>query len=64
VADLPATGAKVIKAEVEHRKIVIADRQVVLLGTHNPLSQFRTREVMITCRGAALPSGCWFPCGS
>lgn len=48
------TGAKVIRAEVEHRKIVVVDREVVLLGSHNPLSQHNSREVMITCRGAAF----------
>ncbi|MCG3753195.1 AAA domain-containing protein [Amycolatopsis sp. Poz14] len=54
VAALLATGAKVIRAEVEHRKIVVVDRQVVLLGSHNPLSQRRSREVMLACRGAAF----------
>jgi hypothetical protein len=51
---LRATGAKVIRAEVEHRKIVIIDRQVVLLGSQNPLSQHSSREVMISCRGGAF----------
>jgi hypothetical protein len=54
VEELEATGAKVIRAEVEHRKVVVVDRQVVLLGSHNPLSQYSSREVMITCRGAAF----------
>jgi hypothetical protein len=54
VADLAATGAVVIRAEVEHRKIVVVDGQVVLLGSHNPLSQRHSREVMITCRGQAF----------
>lgn len=54
VENLKSTGAKVIHAEVEHRKIIIVGRQVTLLGSHNPLSQQRSREVMITCRGAAF----------
>jgi hypothetical protein len=54
VAELAATGAKVIRSEVEHRKVVVLDRQVTLLGSHNPLSQYRSREVMITCRGSAF----------
>jgi hypothetical protein len=54
VEALLKTGAKVIRAEVEHRKIVIVDRQVVLLGSHNPLSQHRSREVMLACRGTAF----------
>ncbi|MFC0108138.1 AAA domain-containing protein [Kibdelosporangium aridum] len=54
LAALHATGAKVIRAEVEHRKIVVIDRRVVLLGSHNPLSQYSSREVMIACRGSAF----------
>lgn len=54
VEALLRTGAKVIRAEVEHRKIVVVDRQVVLLGSHNPLSQHHSREVMLACRGAAF----------
>jgi hypothetical protein len=54
VADLAATGATVIRSEVEHRKVVVLDRSVVLLGSQNPLSQNRSREVMITCRGTAF----------
>jgi hypothetical protein len=54
VEALLATGARVIRAEVEHRKIVIVDRQAVLLGSHNPLSQRNSREVMLSCRGAAF----------
>lgn len=54
VALLRDTGATVIRAEVEHRKVVIVDRSLVLLGSHNPLSQQRSREVMIACRGAAF----------
>lgn len=52
--ELVLTGAKVIRSEVEHRKVVVVDRRTVLLGSHNPLSQHRSREVMITCRGAAF----------
>lgn len=54
LAELTATGAKVIRSDVEHRKVVIIDRSVVLLGSQNPLSQNRSREVMITCRGGAF----------
>ncbi len=54
VAGLAETGAKVIRSDVEHRKVVVVDRSVVLLGSQNPLSQNRFREVMITCRGAAF----------
>jgi phosphatidylserine/phosphatidylglycerophosphate/cardiolipin synthase-like enzyme len=54
VEALMATGAKIIRADVEHRKIVVVDRQVVLLGSYNPLSQGKSREVMLTCRGAAF----------
>ncbi|MEO6088264.1 MAG: AAA domain-containing protein [Umezawaea sp.] len=54
VAELVATGAKVVRAEVEHRKVVVLDRTVALLGSHNPLSQYKSREMMIACRGAAF----------
>jgi hypothetical protein len=54
VGELEATGAKVIRAEVEHRKIIIVDEHLTLLGSHNPLSQRHSREVMIACRGAAF----------
>lgn len=52
--ELVLTGAKVIRSEVEHRKVVVIDRQTVLMGSHNPLSQAHSREVMITCRGTAF----------
>ncbi|GAA2998668.1 AAA domain-containing protein [Actinokineospora diospyrosa] len=54
VEKLYLTGAKVIRAELEHRKIVVIDDRVVLLGSHNPLSQHKSREMMITCQGAAF----------
>lgn len=54
VEELRSTGAKVIRSEVEHRKVVVIDRRTVLLGSHNPLSQHSSREVMITCQGAAF----------
>lgn len=54
VAELRNTGATVIRAQLEHRKIVVADRQIVLLGSQNPLSQRSSREVMIACQGAAF----------
>ncbi|WP_045314209.1 AAA domain-containing protein [Lentzea aerocolonigenes] len=52
--ELVRTGAKVIRSEVEHRKVVVIDRRTVLMGSHNPLSQRRSREVMITCQGTAF----------
>jgi hypothetical protein len=52
--ELVLTGAKVIRSEVEHRKVVVIDRRTVLMGSHNPLSQQRSREVMITCQGGAF----------
>ncbi|WP_447006512.1 AAA domain-containing protein [Saccharothrix isguenensis] len=54
VEKLMETGAKVIRAQMEHKKIVVLDEQIVLLGSHNPLSQSGSRDVMITSRGAAF----------
>jgi len=54
LAELRATGAKIIRARVEHRKVVVVDEGLVLLGSHNPLSQRGSREVMLACRGAAF----------
>ncbi|XVV05770.1 AAA domain-containing protein [Actinosynnema sp. CA-248983] len=54
LAELKATGAKLIRAHVEHKKIVVVDERVVLIGSHNPLSQRGSREVMLTCRGSAF----------
>lgn len=54
VEKLIATGARVIRAEMEHKKVVVLDEQTVLLGSHNPLSQKGTRDVMITSHGAAF----------
>jgi phosphatidylserine/phosphatidylglycerophosphate/cardiolipin synthase-like enzyme len=54
VERLREAGATVIRAEVEHRKVVVVDRGLVLIGSHNPLSQRLSREVMIACRGAAF----------
>ena len=54
--DLLASGATVIRSDQEHRKIVVVDRETVLLGSLNVLSNDpgRTREVMITMEGRAF----------
>lgn len=54
LAALRQTGARIIRADVEHKKIVVIDEQVVLMGSYNPLSQNRSREVMATMRGRAF----------
>ncbi len=54
IEELKGTGASLIRSWVEHKKIVVIDRQVVLIGSHNPLSQHMSREIMLTCRGAAF----------
>lgn len=54
LAELKDTGAKLIRAHVEHRKVVVVDEHVVLLGSHNPLSQRGSREVMLACRGSSF----------
>jgi hypothetical protein len=33
------------------------DRQAVMLGSRNPLSQVKSREVMVVCCGAAFAEG-------
>jgi phosphatidylserine/phosphatidylglycerophosphate/cardiolipin synthase-like enzyme len=37
---------------IAHQKVVVVDDHTVMLGSLNALSQHRTREVMITTRGA------------
>ena len=37
---------------IAHQKVVVIDDHTVMLGSLNVLSQHRTREVMITTRGA------------
>ncbi|WP_197043620.1 AAA domain-containing protein [Saccharothrix sp. NRRL B-16314] len=51
---LKATGARIIRARLEHKKIVVIDQQVVLIGSLNALSHGNSREVMLTCRGSAF----------
>ncbi|WP_433287774.1 AAA domain-containing protein [Pseudonocardia sp. CA-142604] len=58
---LPAlldSGATVIRSDLEHRKIVVIDGQVVLLGSLNVLSNTpgSSRESMITMEGRAFAS--------
>lgn len=54
--DLYATRATVIRSDHEHRKIVVIDREVVLLGSLNALSNRpgSSREAMITMIGRAF----------
>jgi hypothetical protein len=54
IEELKGTGASLIRSWVEHKKIVVIDRQVVLIGSHNPLSQHMSREIMLTCRGCSV----------
>jgi hypothetical protein len=54
IEELKGTGARLIRSWVEHKKIVVIDRRTVLIGSHNPLSQHLSREIMLTCRGAAF----------
>ncbi|GAA3577558.1 hypothetical protein GCM10022222_72810 [Amycolatopsis ultiminotia] len=51
LAALRATGATVVQAEVEHRKIIVVDDNLVLVGSMNPLSHTSGREVMLELRG-------------
>ncbi|MFD1146356.1 AAA domain-containing protein [Saccharothrix hoggarensis] len=51
---LKDTGARIIRARLEHKKIVVIDQQVVLIGSLNALSHRDSREVMLTCRGSAF----------
>jgi hypothetical protein len=54
---LRSSGAKVIRSDHEHRKIVVIDQETVLLGSLNALSNQRggrTREIMITMKGRAF----------
>jgi hypothetical protein len=54
--DLFGSGATIIRSDHEHRKIVVIDRQTVLLGSVNALSNTpgTTRETMITMSGQAF----------
>ena len=53
---LLASGATVIRSDQEHRKIVVIDDEVVLIGSLNSLSNTpgTTREIMITMEGRAF----------
>lgn len=53
LSELAATGTRIIRADVEHRKVVVVDELVVVNGSYNPLSQHRSREIMISQRGRA-----------
>ncbi|NUT46926.1 MAG: hypothetical protein HOV94_06320 [Saccharothrix sp.] len=48
------TGARIIRARLEHKKIVVIDQRVVLIGSLNALSHGNSREVMLTLRGTAF----------
>jgi phosphatidylserine/phosphatidylglycerophosphate/cardiolipin synthase-like enzyme len=54
--DLFASGATVIRSDQEHRKIVVIDDELVLIGSLNSLSNTpgTTREIMITMEGRAF----------
>ncbi|HEY2058160.1 MAG TPA: hypothetical protein VGH57_07280, partial [Amycolatopsis sp.] len=51
LAELRRTGATVVQAEVEHRKIIVLDETRVLLGSMNPLSHTSGREIMVEFHG-------------
>jgi phosphatidylserine/phosphatidylglycerophosphate/cardiolipin synthase-like enzyme len=48
---LTETVPRVVRVHDMHQKIVIIDEQVVFLGSLNPLSHHRTRDVMIVQQG-------------
>lgn len=52
IADLKAVVPTVVPVNVMHQKIVVIDEHTVLLGSLNTLSQKKSREVMLTMRGA------------
>ena len=52
VRALRAIGARIVEVNIAHQKVVVIDDHTVMLGSLNVLSQHRTREVMITTRGA------------
>ncbi|HET9896816.1 MAG TPA: AAA domain-containing protein [Streptosporangiaceae bacterium] len=51
LADLRLVVTQVVEVNVLHQKIVIVDERTTLLGSLNPLSQHRSREVMVTMQG-------------
>jgi hypothetical protein len=52
VKALRGIGASVVEVNIAHQKVVVIDDHTVMMGSLNALSQHRTREVMITARGA------------
>jgi phosphatidylserine/phosphatidylglycerophosphate/cardiolipin synthase-like enzyme len=52
LAELREVLTAVVEVNVMHQKIVVIDKQLVLLGSLNTLSQSWTREVMLAMRGA------------
>jgi hypothetical protein len=52
VKALRGIGARIVEVNIAHQKVVVIDDHTVMLGSLNPLSQHRTRELMITTRGA------------
>ncbi|ONK15215.1 AAA domain-containing protein [Streptomyces sp. MP131-18] len=52
VRELRSVVHTVVPVNVMHQKIVVIDEHTVLLGSLNALSQSRSREIMLTIRGA------------
>lgn len=45
-------GVRIVEVNVAHQKVVVIDDHTVMMGSLNALSQHRTREVMMTTKGA------------
>lgn len=56
IADLRAVVHTVVPMNVMHQKVAVVDEQTVMFGSLNALSQSRTREIMLTMRGAHFAS--------
>ncbi|MGX1851673.1 AAA domain-containing protein [Streptomyces sp. NPDC055299] len=52
ITDLRTVAQVVVPMNVMHQKIAVIDERTVMLGSLNVLSQYWTREVMLTMRGA------------
>jgi hypothetical protein len=52
VKALRGIGACIVEVNIAHQKVVVIDEHTVMMGSLNALAQSRTREVMITTRGA------------
>ncbi|MFC0623259.1 AAA domain-containing protein [Kribbella deserti] len=52
VTELRAAVHVAVLVHLMHQKIIVVDEQTVMLGSLNALSQSRTREIMVTIRGA------------